>query len=127
MSKGKILVVEPNDDVRHMLRVYFDVHGYSISATSTFEEGSQILDTEKPQVVLIAITNDHSAPENKKAFEFATQCYHRNIKFLYLESWVKQITRGEPIPDMSQFIKKPFDIDEVRKKVDEILQETDSV
>ena len=122
MSIGKIMVVEPDEGYREMLRVYFDVHGYTIFATSTVEEGLQIVDTEMPQVVLIAITNDYSSPESEQAFEFATQCSHRNIKFLYLESRVKQITRGgEPITDMSQFIPKPFDIDELRKKVDELL------
>jgi DNA-binding response OmpR family regulator len=122
MSTGKILVIEPNDDVRQMLRIYFDVHGYGIFATSTVEEGLQILDTEKPQAVLIAITNDHSSPENEKAFEFAVICRQQSMKVLFLEERVEKMWHHNTLVlDMSDYIPKPLDIEEVRRKVDELL------
>jgi DNA-binding NtrC family response regulator len=59
MSKGKILVVEPDNDIRNWLESFCRYEGYDVQATVAVQNVSELYPAAPPDVMLIASRDEN--------------------------------------------------------------------
>jgi len=69
----KILLVDDRENVRVTLRDIFEGEGYTVVATTTGEEALDIIDKEKPDLVLLDTELDTVVPKSINGFEVCRQ------------------------------------------------------
>lgn len=69
----KILLVDDRENVRITLRDIFENEGYTVVAATTGEEGLDIIDKEKPDIVLLDTELDTVVPKSMNGFEVCRQ------------------------------------------------------
>jgi DNA-binding response OmpR family regulator len=57
-SKGKILIIEPDDDIRGWLESFCRYEGYDVQATVAVQSVSELYPDAPPDVILIASKDD---------------------------------------------------------------------
>lgn len=55
MSRGKVLVVDDEEYIQHILNFSFGAEGYEVITAADGEEGIKIAKTEKPDIIVLDI------------------------------------------------------------------------
>lgn len=69
----KILLVDDRENVRVTLHDIFENEGYKVVAATTGEEALDIIDKEKPELVLLDTELDTVVPKSMNGFEVCRQ------------------------------------------------------
>jgi diguanylate cyclase (GGDEF)-like protein len=117
MNKGRILVVEDDNDISNMLKIYFDKQGYEVSVAA---RGNEALDRTRKQlpsvIVLDIMLPDIDGYEVCTRLRRTLRTSHVPIIFL-----TQRDERSDRIAGLElgadDYITKPFDIEELRLRV----------
>ncbi len=117
MSKGRILVVEDDNDISNMLKIYFSAQGYDVTVAA---RGNDALDRTRKQlpnvIVLDIMLPDIDGYEVCTRLRRTLRTSHVPIIFL-----TQKDERSDRIAGLElgadDYITKPFDIEELRLRV----------
>ena len=107
-SKGRVLVVEDDDQVRAFIRTLLGNNGYTVLEARTGLEGLAIAEKEGSQVDLLL--SDMLLPE-LSGFDLAQRVIERNpgIKVLFMTGYVEGDIVQRCISELgASFLDKPF-------------------
>jgi len=117
MSKGRILVVEDDYDISNLLRIYFDAQGYEVTVAQNGESALELCRRNLPNVIVLDIQlPDIDGYEVCRQLRESLRTSHIPILFL-----TQRDGRSDKIAGLElgadDYITKPFDIDEVKLRV----------
>jgi len=122
MSKGRILVVEDDVDISNMLRIYFDSQGYDVWVAVRGQEALDICRHKLPNIIVLDIMlPDIDGYEVCQRLRNNLRTSHIPILFL-----TQKDERSDKIAGLElgadDYITKPFDIEELRWRVQNVLK-----
>jgi PleD family two-component response regulator len=122
MNKGRILVVEDDSDISNLLRIYFDSHGYQVAIASKGNDALEACRRNLPNVIVLDIQlPDIDGYEVCQRLRSNLRTSHIPILFL-----TQRDERSDKIQGLElgadDYITKPFDIDEVKLRVQNALR-----
>ncbi len=122
MSKGRILVVEDDVDISNMLRIYFDSQGYDVWVAVRGQEALDICRRKLPNIIVLDIMlPDIDGYEVCQRLRNNLRTSHIPILFL-----TQKDDRSDKIAGLElgadDYITKPFDIEELRWRVQNVLK-----
>ncbi len=53
MEKGKVLIIDDEEDFGFLMNEFFSAKGYSVFIAQTIEQGMEILERERPQFIFL--------------------------------------------------------------------------
>ena len=115
MSKGKILVVDPDEDIRWMMDTYFTGQGYEVVCVA---HGKTALDMTFPENLPDVVIMEKKLPD-MDWYELARPYADRKIPIFFFEETYRKSTMN----DMAQYaidvlyIVKPFDIEALKEQI----------
>lgn len=122
MEKGRILVVEDDPDISNLLRIYFDSQGYKVSVAPKGKEALQVCRRELPNVIVLDIQlPDIDGYEVCRRLRANLRTSHIPILFLTQRDERHDRIQGLEL-GADDYITKPFDIDEVKLRVQNAIK-----
>lgn len=117
MSNGRILIVEDDDDISNMLRIFFTGQGYHVDVAARGNDAIEYCRKKIPDIVVLDIMLPVlSGWEVFEAMRTTTRTSHIPIVFLtQLDERSDRIKGLELGAD--DYITKPFDIEELKLRV----------
>ncbi len=117
MSKGRILVVEDDPDIYNMLRIYFQSQDYDVTVTPRGEEALELCKQQLPHVIVLDIMlPDIDGYEVCRRLRNSLRTSH--VPIIFLTQKEERSARIEGLElGADDYITKPFDIDELRLRV----------
>jgi DNA-binding response OmpR family regulator len=117
MSKGRILVVEDDNDIATMLKIYFTGHGYDIETVRRGGDALEKTQQQLPQLIVLDINlPDTDGYSVLKTLRTTTRTKHIPAIFLTdKDDRSDRITGLELGAD--DYITKPFDIEELELRI----------
>lgn len=117
MSKGRILVVEDDNDISNMLRIYFSAQGYDVTVAMRGNDALERTRKQLPNVIVLDIMlPDIDGYEVCTRLRRTLRTSHVPIIFL-----TQKDERSDRIAGLElgadDYITKPFDIEELRLRV----------
>ena len=117
MEKGRILVVEDDPDISNLLRIYFDSQGYKVLVAPKGKDALQVCRRELPNVIVLDIQlPDIDGYEVCRRLRANLRTSHIPILFLTQRDERHDRIQGLEL-GADDYITKPFDIDEVKLRV----------
>lgn len=121
-EKARLLIVEDDLDIADMLNAYFRVQGYDVMTVNWGEDGVRACQTNMPDVVIL----DIRLPDID-GFEVARRLRSnrrtRDVPIIFLTEKRERDDRLRGLEMHAEdYITKPFDIQELRLRVRNVLQ-----
>jgi len=122
VSRGTVLLVEEEQNVRTLLGKYLSEQGVATLEARNAEEALQRCKDHKSSAVNLMICDLVMDEMNGVELARRLRTYHPRMKPLYLSSHSESsvIYRGIPLTDI-QFLPKPFKLKELISTVNELL------
>ena len=118
-----ILLVEDNDQVRHLGRTILERQGYNLLEANSGEEALAILTSHGAAIHLLLTDVVMPGINGKELYQRATQSYP-HLKVLYMSGYTDDIIAHRGVLKKGiQLIQKPFSVDGLATKVREVLDE----
>jgi diguanylate cyclase (GGDEF)-like protein len=117
MSKGRILVVEDDNDISNMLKIYFGAQGYEVTIAARGNDALERTRKQLPNVIVL----DIMLPDID-GYEVCTRL-RRNLRTSHVPIifLTQKDERSDRIAGLElgadDYITKPFDIEELRLRV----------
>ncbi len=117
MSKGRILVVDDEQDIANMLKIYFTGQGYDVEVANRGGDALERSQQQLPQLIVLDINlPDIDGYTLCKTLRTNTRTKHIPIIFL-----TQKDERSDRIAGLElgadDYITKPFDIEELRLRI----------
>jgi PleD family two-component response regulator len=127
MSKGRILVVEDDFDISNMLRIYFGGQGYGVEVASRGGDALTATRKQAPSLIVLDINlPDMSGYDVCRQLRTTTRTRHIPIIFL-----TQKDERADKIIGLElgadDYVTKPFDIEELKLRVQNAIRTADQV
>jgi two-component system cell cycle sensor histidine kinase/response regulator CckA len=115
-----ILLVEDDEDVREVVRQGLEQRGYAVLTATTTSEALELSRKHRSSIDLLitdVVMPGHSGPE------LAGQIVRDNsrIKVLFISGYTNDMISLQLVSDGAQLLEKPFSVDLLTQKVQEIL------
>ena len=124
-SKKHVLIVDDEQDIRRFLKTLLENEGYHVTTANGGSEALESLKKETPDLVLI----DYFMPE-MNGLELCQRIRNNlhltdlKLAFITVANYGKDITPTDlENLNIDYFIKKPFDNNDLLKKVKELVEE----
>ncbi len=125
----KILVVDDNDLIRDVLR-YVLTAEYDVSLAGSYDEAWQLIQGTPPDLILTDLrlsSNDYDSSGIGLYWRVKSRKMSPDIKFLFMsasgEAELKKIIMDNPeIDELKKLIPKPFSIDLLKDRMQEVLR-----
>jgi DNA-binding response OmpR family regulator len=121
MTKARLLVVEDDADIANMLKLYFTGLGYQVDTAARGSDGLEKTRQAMPHLVILDILlPDIDGYEVCRRFRTSTRTSHIPVIFLTQKDERSDRLQGLEL-GADDYITKPFDIDELRLRVQNAL------
>jgi CheY-like chemotaxis protein len=120
-GEERILLVEDDDAVRRMTRLFLEMRGYTVIETASAADAIQFVESHNEKIDLVLTDVMMPGMKGRELIErLATQ--HASLKVLYMSAYAEDdaINIGILSPGTA-FIEKPFSPDELTSKVRDVL------
>ena len=123
MSKGKILVVDPDEDIRNLINAYLTQQGYEVVTAAEGKTATQNFRILPDVIVLENELPDMTGYEIRKRLRSIAHTNHIPIIFF--------VSREDPydntIHDLppivyEDYMTKPFDVEELRLRIQNAIK-----
>jgi PleD family two-component response regulator len=122
MDNGRILVVEDDPDISNLLRIYFESHSYKVSVAAKGKDALDICRRDLPNVIVLDIQlPDIDGYEVCRRLRGSLRTSHIPILFLTQRDERRDKIQGLEL-GADDYITKPFDIDEVKLRVQNAIK-----
>jgi|GEM_PF-128073 len=118
MSKGTLLVIEPDFDIRNMLENYFSEQGYDVTSVKTGREGLSAVRRLMPDMVLIETELPDMSGYNVY-HEIRKQALTRHIPIIILTSINESTHAIEHHLNNCDSVKKPFALEALKLHIED--------
>ncbi len=112
--QGKILIIDDDEDILEAEGALLKDAGYTILSSDSMEDGLELLESEKPDVVLLDLVFPEDPDSGKKAAHEIRRL-HPNLPVFLLTSLnrghLTSIRDGDP--DFDQILTKPVDMEKL--------------
>lgn len=119
----KLLIVDDQKGIRRLLTEVFLEYGYEIESCANGLKALELIPEFKPDLIImdVKMPGMNGIDVIKKVREM-----NKDIKVIMMTAYGDQhyISQAEAL-DVAKFIIKPFDLNELKKQVGEILQDKD--
>jgi DNA-binding response OmpR family regulator len=123
-SNASILIIDDDQEIGEMLNSYFEVQGYQVSTINWGEDGLKSCFDKTPDIVLLDIRlPDLDGYEIVKRLKNNRRTQAIPIIFLTEKRLREDRLRGLSM-EVEDYITKPFDIQELRLRVRNVLMRT---
>jgi PleD family two-component response regulator len=117
MSQGRLLVVEDDQDIANMLKIYFTGQGFDVEVAPRAEQALKMVQQQLPQLIVLDILlPDMDGYTLCKTLRTNPRSKHIPIIFL-----TQKDERSDKIAGLElgadDYITKPFDIEELRLRI----------
>ncbi len=127
MSQGRILVVEDDFDISNMLRIYFQSQGFDVNVAARGGEALELVRQQQPHVVVLDIMlPDIDGYEVCRRLRGNLRTSHVPIIFLTQKDERSDKIQGLEL-GADDYITKPFDIEELRLRVQNSITRAQSL
>lgn len=117
MSKGRILVVEDDTDISHMLRIYFGGQGYEVQVAGRGNDALALTRRQLPNLIVLDINlPDMNGYDVCRQLRTTMRTSHIPIIFLTQKGERSDKIQGLEL-GADDYITKPFDIEELKLRV----------
>ncbi len=117
MSKARLLIVEDDNDIATMLRIYFASQGYEVDIASRGSEALEKTRQNMPHLIILDIMlPDFDGFEVCRTLRTHTRTSHVPIIFLTQKDERSDKLQGLEL-GADDYITKPFDIEELKLRV----------
>lgn len=117
MSKARLLIVEDDNDIATMLRIYFASQGYEVDIASRGSEALEKTRQSLPHLIILDIMlPDFDGFEVCRTLRTNTRTSHVPIIFLTQKDERSDKLQGLEL-GADDYITKPFDIEELKLRV----------
>ena len=125
MSKGRILVVEDDFDISNMLRIYFSAQGYEVQVAPRGGDALSMTRKQLPSLIMLDIMlPDMNGYDVCRELRTTTRTSQIPIIFLTQKDERSDKIKGLEL-GADDYIVKPFDIEELRLRVKNIIDNSD--
>ena len=124
--KKKIMVVDDEPDQVYTIQQFFEFSGkYEVIGANSGMECVEVLKNEKklPDLILL----DIMMPEKSGWDVFAQlkeKTEWREIPILFLTALTDEYSKGFGSISADDYIEKPYDLDELKKRIEKVLNKT---
>jgi two-component system, OmpR family, alkaline phosphatase synthesis response regulator PhoP len=129
-SKGKILVVDDDRDIREAMKIILEGNHYSVKTASNGKEALAALESEKPDLMLLDIMMTSDTEGFDLAYSLKNKTEFENLPIIILTSFLDKVK--DEGPDQFQHIlgevwpakwlfEKPVDSAKLIAKIESIL------
>lgn len=116
---AKILIVDDNADVLHVMQLLLGSRGFEVQATTKGEETYNLVNSFQPHLIFLDIHLSGMDGRNiSRRLKTAEETKHIPV-ILFSANVIKGTTLEESLAD--EFIAKPFDIHELLLKVNKLI------
>jgi DNA-binding response OmpR family regulator len=124
MSSSRILIADPDDDIRESLQVYFKASSYEVQ---TVDASGDVLKAARPWQPNAILISDEFTAEGKDPFQICRELLDDTltshipvIMLLHLNDRQARLEALEA--GVSDIITKPFDIEELRLRTEAAIR-----
>lgn len=122
VQKSRILVADPDLDVRETLRLYFETHGHEVQTISRADEVMRTTRSWQPNAVLISDELTDLDPF-RVCQEVLDDMLTGHIPVLMLFHEANRPARLEALEaGVTDVITKPFDLEELRLRIEAAIR-----
>ena len=117
MAKKRLLLVEDDYDVAEMLLMYFNSHDYEVIHADTGRDGIEMARTRFPNLILLDVMLPYMDGYDV-CFNLRSTALTKYIPILFLTQRDERASKVRGLElGADDYITKPFDIDELRLRV----------
>ena len=125
MRKDRILVVDPDFDIRNMLQIYFTGLGYEVTTAENGATATATLSSENvPDVVVV----EESLPDmdGRALVQALWQKVYMDPRppVIYMEKNRRPDRIGSGFFDYDDYVTKPFDIEELKLRIEYAIRQS---
>ncbi|MDB5200177.1 MAG: response regulator [Chitinophagaceae bacterium] len=121
---AKILIVDDNADVLHVMQLLLSSRGFEIAVTTKGEETVNLVNTFQPELIFLDIhLSGLDGRDISRQLKTTEETKHIPV-ILFSANVIKGAMLEESLAD--EFIAKPFDIHELLLKVNKLIGSTDN-
>ncbi|HUS02928.1 MAG TPA: response regulator [Chitinophagaceae bacterium] len=116
---AKILIVDDNADVLHVMQLLLGSRGFEVQATTKGDETHSLITSFQPDLIFLDIhLSGMDGRDISRQVKTAEETKHIPV-ILFSANVIKGTTLQESLAD--EFIAKPFDIHELLLKVNKLI------
>jgi PAS domain S-box-containing protein len=124
-KRKTILVVEDEADVREVTQLFLSESGYHVLLAEDGEDAIHIWEKKKQEIDMILTDVVMPKMSGKELAQLLRQ-KDKSVKILYMSGYTREeITGNDMLHADFAFIQKPFSMDQLNKKVAEVLKSSD--
>jgi len=129
-TKGEILLVDDDKDLRDSLRIILERNGYSVRTAANGDEALEVLKTKRPDLMILDIMMTTDTEGFDLAYELKNKPGLKDLPIILLTSFLEKVRQEGP--DQFQHImgeawparwlfEKPVDTKKLIAKIEGIL------
>ena len=129
-SKGEILLVDDDPDLRDSLQIILENHGYTVRTAGNGHEALEALNAKKPDLMILDVMMANETEGFDLAYEIRKKPGFQDLPIILLTSFLERVR--EDGPDKFQYImgrewpaqwmfEKPVDTKKLIAKIEGIL------
>ena len=117
-SNATVLVCEDDEQLRTLVDVMLSDHGYRVLLSARAEEALELAAAHTVDVLVTDVHLPHmSGPELVERLRTTQPLF----EVLYLSGYPADMIPRPPVPDGSEFLRKPFDESSLLESIDSLL------
>jgi DNA-binding response OmpR family regulator len=120
-NKKRVLVVDDEPRILHFVRVNLNLSGYDVITTTSGEEALRLLESEKPDIMLLDILMTPMS-----GFDVLSQLRTFSRLPVVVFTGRDDIAATAMREGADDYIAKPFRPEELTKKINNILEKTET-
>ena len=115
-GQRSVLIVDPSEETREVLQTALERRGWRILAAEAAQEGLELARSEQPDLILVDLEADDSAPDVSSA-PFVEQSRVAQTPLVLLGT----LRRGWQPPPGGEFVSKPYHYGPLIRRIEELL------
>ncbi len=129
-TKGEILLVDDDPDLRDSLQIILERNGYSVRAAANGQEALEVLKTQRPDLMILDVMMTTDTEGFDLAYELKNEPGSKDLPIILLTSFLEKVRQegpdkfqhimGEAWPAQWMF-EKPVDTKKLIAKIEGIL------
>jgi len=115
-----VLVCEDDEQLRTLVDMMLSDHGYRVLLSARAEEALELA-AEHAGTIDVLVTDVHLPQMSGPELVERLRTTQPSFEVLFLSGYPADMIRHRPVPDRSEFLRKPFDESSLLRSIDSLL------